>query len=148
MERFLAVTAFWLSLILAGLLLGAAEEAVTPAPPKRHAPMEMTTTSTTSTTTKSDSMTVNWDAISALAVIAFGFVSGTWFVVSMAINSAMDSRFEKFRKEMHEELNDPDTGFVLSRECKLLHERTREELVQLREQAMSALEKLEQRGDN
>jgi hypothetical protein len=136
MKRSLTITLFWLSLVVAGLLLGVAEDAI---PPNTH---RSTTISTEASTT------INWDAIGALSVIAFGFVSGTWFIVSMAIHSAMDSRFEKFRVEMHKELNDPDTGFVLARECKLLHDRTREELIQLREQAVDVWEKREVRGDN
>lgn len=106
---------FWVSIIVGGLLLGAGE-----APPVY----------------KSEPW--NWQAISALAVISIGFVSGTWFIVSMAIQSAIvasersmndasDARFTRLREEMA----NPDSGYVPVRVCKILHKQAAETLGRL-----------------
>mgnify|MGYP000917313722 CR=1 FL=1 len=103
---------FWLSLIIGGLLLGAAD-------PK---PANI-----------ADAF--NWDAVGALAVIATGFVGGTWFIVSMAIHSAIveseKSQAENTMRliaELRSDMSDPEIGFVPIRECRLLHAQTADAL--------------------
>lgn len=105
---------FWFSIILGGLLLGAAESKPSP------------------------SMVFNWDAVGALAVIATGFVGGTWFIVSMAIHSAIlaservqTDTFAKMITELRAEMWDKDAGFVSRRECDLLHAQTRDAIARI-----------------
>lgn len=93
----LRLLVFWVSMVVGGLLLGA-DNASKPLPLLDPG--------------------VNWDAVGALTVIAVGFVSLTWFIVSMAILSAT----RESEARMIALLNDPEGGYVQIRMCKIIHE--------------------------
>ena len=63
------------------------------------------------------SSSINWEAIGAITVMGFGFLSGTWFVVSLAMTSAIRSSEAGLRAEF----SDPSKGFVPVEVCKTKH---------------------------
>lgn len=65
------------------------------------------------------SSSINWEAIGAISVIGFGFLSGTWFVVSLSTMSIVAASEQKLRAE----ISDPQTGYVPRELCKIIHEK-------------------------
>lgn len=99
------IIGFWLSIVLGGILLGAASPASSPTD------------------------LYNWDAIGALAIIATGFVGGTWFIVSMAIHSAIvqseraqTETMMRLVAELRHEMSDPESGFMPVRLAESTHQ--------------------------
>ena len=111
-KRITAMAVFWVLLISGGLLLGAGE-------PQKHVFTEGS---------------LNWDAVGAIAIIGISFMSGTWFIVSMAIQSAIQSA----QAELRAEICDPDRGFVPIRMCTDRHQDTERRIEVLEEQARVA----------
>ena len=73
----------------------------------------------------SGGFTLTWEAAGSLVVIATGIVAMTWFVVSMAINSAIET--------LRRELGDPERGFVSAKMCSIQHAATQGEIREIKE---------------
>lgn len=74
---------------------------------------------------------INWEAIGAISIIGFGFLSGTWFVVSMAMVSIVASSEQKLRAEFA----DPKTGYVPRELCAIMHSQSDNRIESLEDRA-------------
>ena len=99
LRRSPALVLFWFLLIAGGTMLGVGD------PSKEILPR---------------SFAVNWEAIGAIALIGISFISGTWFVVSMAMVSIVRESEARLRGEMA----DTDSGYVPVPLCKAMHSDT------------------------
>ena len=96
LRRSPALIACILCVIVGGLMLGAGDPA----------------TPNIATTTQ-----INWEAIAAMSTIAFGFIAGNWFIVSMAVMSAVRQSEAMMRAERAKALE----GYIPREMCHTMH---------------------------
>jgi hypothetical protein len=89
---------------------------------------------------------INWEAVGAVSVIGMGFLSGTWFVVSMAMMSSIRASEAGLRAEF----SDPAKGFVTVELCKTKHWDTERRVDVLEDQLLRSRGRqiVDQREDN